>query len=148
MLRGPSYLRDSVKVSSEISLFKLVAIDFFKMPQHKDRLNVASRPDNWVAQMNERARAHPEQGPAPYTFILNILIPSQAPGLMSMMIYFQARNPADLQSNLPEAKLLRDFIAGDDAYRYSRFKLLARTRGSPFLRRLMGVKPVLLGTKL
>lgn len=142
MVRGRTYLRDSVKVASEQSLFKLVAVDYFKVADHEDRMDMASRHDNWVYKLNQKSST------APFTFVLNIVIPSQAPGLMALLMYFQPRSAAEVQGNSPEARLLRDFIAGDKKYRDERFKLFARTRGSPFIRRLIGVKPVLLGKKL
>tara|TARA_B110001452_G_scaffold225302_1_gene199234 strand:+ start:158 stop:1336 length:1179 start_codon:yes stop_codon:yes gene_type:complete len=142
MLRGRTYLRDSVKVASAQSLFQLVAVDYFKAAHQEDRLDVASRPDNWVYRLNQKSSM------APFTFVLNIVIPSQAPGLMALVMYFQPRSAAEVQGDSPEARLLRAFIAGDKEYRDERFKLFARTRGSPFIRRLIGVKPVLLGRKL
>jgi hypothetical protein len=48
---------------------------------------------------------------------------------MSMLVYFQPRRPEELTSDKPEAKLLRAFINGDDAYRNERFKLLVPPRG-------------------
>jgi len=143
-LRGGSYMSDRVKVASDESFFRLVALDFFKFTDHKERFGIASRPDNWVQQANTAARARGSV--APYTFVLNIVIPSSAN--MSMVIYFQVRREEDMLSDRPEAKLLRAFIAGDTAYRNERFKLLARPRGSALLRTLIGNKPALIGRKL
>jgi len=143
-LRGRSYMSDKVKVASDESFFRLVALDFFKFADHKERFGIASRPDNWVQQANAAARAR--GGVAPYTFVLNVVIPSSVN--MSMVIYFQVRREEDMLSDRPEAKLLRAFIAGDTAYRNERFKLLARPRGSALLRTLIGDKPALIGRKL
>ena len=143
-LRGRSYMSDKVKVASDESFFRLVAVDFFKFSDHKERFGIASRPDNWVQQANAAARAR--GGVAPYTFVLNVVIPSSVN--MSMVIYFQVRREEDMLSDRPEAKLLRAFIAGDTAYRNERFKLLARPRGSALLRTLIGDKPALIGRKL
>ena len=143
-LRGRSYMSDKLKVASEQSFFRLVALDFFKFADHKERFGIASRPDNWVQQANAAARAR--GGVAPYTFVLNVVIPSSVN--MAMVIYFQVRREEDMTSDRPEAKLLRAFIAGDTAYRNERFKLLARPRGSALLRTLIGDKPALIGRKL
>lgn len=137
-------MSDKVKVASDESFFRLVALDFFKFSDHKERFGIASRPDNWVQQANAAARAR--GGVAPYTFVLNVVIPSSVN--MSMVIYFQVRREEDMLSDRPEAKLLRAFIAGDTAYRNERFKLLARPRGSALLRTLIGDKPALIGRKL
>ena len=143
-LRGRSYMSDKVKMASDESFFRLVALDFFKFADHKERFGIASRPDNWVQQANTAARAR--GGVAPFTFVLNVVIPSSVN--MSMVIYFQVRREEDMLSDRPEAKLLRAFIAGDTAYRNERFKLLARPRGSALLRTLIGDKPALIGRKL
>lgn len=103
----------------------------------------APRPHQ-VQQANAAARAG--GGVAPYTFVLNVVIPSSAH--MSMVVYFQPRRAEDMLGDRPEAKLLRAFIAGDTAYRNERFKLLARPRGSALLRTLIGDKPALIGRKL
>ena len=97
-----------------------------------------------MQQANAAARAR--GGVAPYTFVLNVVIPSSVN--MAMVIYFQVRREEDMTSDRPEAKLLRAFIAGDTAYRNERFKLLARPRGSALLRTLIGDKPALIGRKL
>merc|ERR1719310_1059796 len=65
-----------------------------------------------------------------------------------MLAYFQPRLPGSMAADTPEARLLRAFIAGDDAYRNERFKLLARIRGSGFISNLIGAKPALIGRKL
>jgi hypothetical protein len=51
-VRGASYNQDKVKVPSAPSLFKLLAIDLFEVPEATR--NIASHPNNRVFLANQR----------------------------------------------------------------------------------------------
>ena len=76
-VRGASYNSDKVKVSSDPSLFKLIAIDVFEVPEPAH--NIAAHPKNRVHLALQR-------GEATYVFVMNIMVPG-SPNL-SFVAYF------------------------------------------------------------
>ncbi len=75
-VRGLTYVRDNVKVSSEKPLFKLIAIDFFEVPETTP--NIASHPRNRVYQALQR-------GEDSWVFVVNIMVPG--PPFYSFVVY-------------------------------------------------------------
>ena len=77
-VRCNSYLQNKVKLMSAPSMFKLVAVDVFKVtePTH----NVSAHPRNRVAMATRR-------GDKFWAFVLNIMIPG--PPFLSFVMYYQ-----------------------------------------------------------
>ena len=51
-VRGKSYVKDNVKAVSQPSLFKLIAVDLFEVPEPTP--NICSHPRNRVSQALQR----------------------------------------------------------------------------------------------
>jgi hypothetical protein len=77
-VRGLSYNTDKTKVSSGPSLFKLLAIDFFEVPETTP--NISAHPRNRVALAHQR-------GDPTWVFVLNIMVPG--PPYLSFVAYFE-----------------------------------------------------------
>jgi len=89
-IRGASYNKDKVKASSAPSLFKLVAIDVFEVPE--PTRNISAHPRNRVALATQRGEDF-------WTFVVNIMVPG--PPYLSFVAYLQGdrvrcRQPAGL----------------------------------------------------
>ena len=78
-VRGQTYNTDKVKVSSAPSLFKLLAIDFFEVPETTH--NIAGHPRNRVNMALQR-------GDPSWVFVVNIMVPG--PPFLSFVVYFLA----------------------------------------------------------
>jgi len=136
LLRGGNYMVDGVKKHSQASLFSLVALDTFIFDDPQDRYNIASRPDNWLAQV------------PPFTLVLNVIIPSA--NNLCLVAYFQPTQPEKLENlDIPAVDLFWKWVRADNAFRNERLKLIPRVGKGPYLIRSgVGAKPVLLGKKL
>lgn len=84
-VRGLSYNSDKQKISSAPSLFKLIAIDFFEVPDTTQ--NIAAHPRNRVAMAHQR-------GDPTWVFVLNIMVPG--PPYLSFVAYFEGDKVSDL----------------------------------------------------
>lgn len=76
-VRGRTYCADKVKASSAPSLFKLVCIDFFEVPEPTP--NISAHPRNRVAMAAQR-------GDPSWVFVLNIMVPG--PPYLSFVSYW------------------------------------------------------------
>ena len=114
-VRGESYNRDKVKVSSAPSLFKLLAIDFFEVTETTQ--NIASHPRN-------RVKLALDRGDDSFVFVVNIMVPG--PPFLSFCVYFLA-DRAKINSDTPFGRIAKNFFFGnDDEYRNNRFKLIPK----------------------
>jgi hypothetical protein len=77
-VRGESYNADKVKIASAPSLFKLIAIDLFEVPEPTP--NIASHPRNRVCLAHQR-------GDPAWVFVVNIMVPG--PPYLSFVAYLQ-----------------------------------------------------------
>ena len=151
-LRSRTYLRDRCKEASAPPLFHLVAVDVFAMPSPRERFDITGRKDNWVYTANARGAEDSRVGggaaAVPYTFAVNVIIPST--NNLSLVAYFQPSEPGVLERrDQPEVGLFWRFVDGDDAFRSERFKMIPRVaKGPPVIRKGIGVIPVIIGKKM
>lgn len=116
-LRSKTYNQDKQKVLSEPSLFKLVAVDIFEVPE--PTRNIASNPKNRVAQAFAR-------GETTWCFVMNIMVPG--PPHLCFVVYLEG-DRKKIEEDTPFGRIARPFFFGhDDEFRNNRFKLIPRVR--------------------
>lgn len=102
---------------SEPSLFKLVAVDVFEVPE--PTRNIASNPKNRVHQAFLR-------GETTWCFVMNIMVPG--PPHLCFVIYLEG-DRKKIEEDTPFGRIARPFFYGhDDEFRNNRFKLIPRVR--------------------
>jgi hypothetical protein len=77
-VRSSTYNTDKVKCNSAPGLFKLIAVDFYEVPETTH--NIASHPRNRVSLALQR-------GDPTWVFVVNIMVPG--PPFLSFVVYFQ-----------------------------------------------------------
>eukprot|EP00246_Nothoceros_aenigmaticus_P012192 TRINITY_DN3653_c0_g1_i3.p1 TRINITY_DN3653_c0_g1~~TRINITY_DN3653_c0_g1_i3.p1 ORF type:complete len:725 (+),score=125.57 TRINITY_DN3653_c0_g1_i3:628-2802(+) len=118
MIRGVTYMQDSLKVAGGDPLLKLLAVDWFRCEGKVDK--------------------SPEGKKAPFILVVNLQVPA-SPNY-SLVFYFVADRP------VRDSSLLHRFVNGDDAFRNSRFKLIPSiVEGYWVVKRAVGTKACLLG---
>ncbi|KZV22562.1 protein ENHANCED DISEASE RESISTANCE 2 [Dorcoceras hygrometricum] len=128
MIRGKTYLKDSIKVKGGEPLLTLIAVDWFKVENCVT--NVALHPKSIV--QSEAGKK------LPFIFVINLEVPARPN--YSLVIYFAADRPINKSS------LLGKFVDGTDMFRDSRFKLIPSIiEGYWMVKRAVGTKACLLG---
>lgn len=116
-VRGATYNTDKLKCSSAPSLFKLITIDLFEVPETTH--NIASHPRN-------RVHLAAQRGDPTWVFLVNIMVPG--PPYLSFVAYFEA-DKAVIDADTPFGRIARPFFYGnDDEFRNNRFKLIPKVR--------------------
>ena len=77
-IRGKTYNIDKVKSNSAPSLFKLIAIDLFEVPE--PTFNIAAHPQNRVTLAQQR-------GEKSWVFVMQIMVPG--PPHLAFVAYFE-----------------------------------------------------------
>ncbi|CDP10522.1 unnamed protein product [Coffea canephora] len=128
MIRGKTYLKDSIKVKGGEPLLKLIAVDWF---------NVDNRVDNIA--LHPKCLVQSEAGKkVPFILVINLQVPAKPN--YSMVLYYAADRPVNKNS------LLGKFVEGTDMFRDSRFKLIPSiVEGYWMVKRAVGTKACLLG---
>ncbi|XP_057767088.1 protein ENHANCED DISEASE RESISTANCE 2-like [Salvia miltiorrhiza] len=128
MIRGKTYLKDSMKVKGGEPLLKLVAVDWFKVENCASK--VALHPKSLVQSAAGKK--------LPFIFVINLEVPARPN--YSLVLYYAADRPVNKSS------LLGKFIDGTDMYRDSRFKLIPSIiEGYWMVKRAVGTKACILG---
>ncbi|XP_073157572.1 protein ENHANCED DISEASE RESISTANCE 2 isoform X1 [Henckelia pumila] len=128
MIRGKTYLKDSIKVKGGEPLFTLIAVDWFKVEDCVT--NVALHPKSIV--QSEAGKK------LPFILVINLEVPARPN--YSLVMYFAADRPINKSS------LLGKFVDGTDMFRDSRFKLIPSIiQGYWMVKRAVGTKACLLG---
>ena len=137
-VRGKSYCHDKVKTSSATSLFKLIAIDLFEVPEGTP--NICAHPRNRVFQALQR-------GEEDWVFVVNIMVPG--PPYLSFVAYFKG-DKSIIESDTPFGRIAKPFFYGnDDEFRNNRFKLIPRVLdGNMIIKMAVKDTPTLIGNKL
>ncbi|GBG29447.1 Protein ENHANCED DISEASE RESISTANCE 2-like [Hondaea fermentalgiana] len=133
-VRGPKYLEDRVKVPNQTSAMELVQIQwaFFDQPKR----NIARDPEELV-QMQHEGRSD-----RPFMMVINFMVPT----IGNYVMYMVKRRTVDYPRF---NRMLEKFIAGDDEYRNSRFKIIPNVvSGSYIAKRGIGSTPAILGKKI
>ncbi|XP_019181698.1 PREDICTED: protein ENHANCED DISEASE RESISTANCE 2-like isoform X1 [Ipomoea nil] len=128
VIRGKTYLKDSTKVKGGDPMFKLIAVDWYKIENNLTK--VALHPKCLV--QSEVAKK------IPFIFIINLMVPAKPN--YSLVLYFAADKPVTKDT------LLDKFRDGTDTFRDSRFKLIPSIiEGHWMVKRAVGTKACLLG---
>ncbi|KAL3623957.1 hypothetical protein CASFOL_032773 [Castilleja foliolosa] len=128
MIRGKTYLKDSMKVKGGEPLLKLIAVDWFKVEDCVTK--VALHPKSLVQSAAGKK--------LPFIFVINLEVPAKPN--YSLVLYYAANRPVSKNS------LLGKFIDGTDMFRDSRFKLIPSiVEGYWMVKRAVGTKACLLG---
>ncbi|CAA0819955.1 Protein of unknown function (DUF1336 [Striga hermonthica] len=128
MIRGKTYLKDSMKVKGGEPLLKLIAVDWFKVEDCVTR--VALHPKSLVQSDAGKN--------LPFILVINLEVPAKPN--YSLVLYYAADRPVNKNS------LLGKFIDGTDMFRDSRFKLIPSiVEGYWMVKRAVGTKACLLG---
>jgi hypothetical protein len=137
-VRGHTYHIDKVKVSSGPSMFKLLCIDLFDLPE--PTTNICAHPRNRVTLARER-------GEKTWVFAMNIMIPG--PPFLSFVAYWEG-DPTTFAHETPFGRVARKFFStNDDEYRNNRFKLIPKVvDGNMVIKMAVKDTPTLMGNKL
>ncbi|KAK6151642.1 hypothetical protein DH2020_014277 [Rehmannia glutinosa] len=128
MIRGKTYLKDSMKVKGGEPLLKLIAVDWFKVEDCVTK--VALHPKSLVQSDAGKK--------LPFILVINLEVPAKPN--YSLVLYYAADRPVNKKS------LLGKFIDGTDMFRDSRFKLIPSiAEGYWMVKRAVGTKACLLG---
>jgi len=137
-IRGETYNADKVKKPSAPSLFKLVAIDFFEVPEPTP--NISAHPRNRVSLALQR-------GDPAWVFVVNIMVPG--PPYLSFVAYMEG-DKSLIYADTPFGRVAKPFFDGnDDEFRNNRFKLIPKiVDGNMIVKMAVKDTPTLLGNKL
>ncbi|EPS71915.1 hypothetical protein M569_02843, partial [Genlisea aurea] len=131
MIRGKSYMNDSMKVKGGEPLLKLIAVDWFKVEDCA--AEVALHPKS-LAQSAAGKKL-------PFILVVNLQVPAKPN--YSLVLYYAADKPVNKNS------LLDKFVEGTDMFRDSRLKLIPSiVEGYWMVKRAVGTKACLLGKAL
>eukprot|EP00980_Cylindrotheca_fusiformis_P024624 scaffold12169_cov132-Cylindrotheca_fusiformis.AAC.12 len=149
-IRGPTYLKDGKKVSSEAAAFSLMTVDMIQCetPQYKP---ICGHPRERVQQAIKRELETGTREMPDFIFAVNLCIPAGRNQYYHQVSYFAVDNMEEIQkAETPFGKLMKEFIFGDsDKFRDRTFKLIPRiVKGNMLVRRAVGSKPSVLGTKI
>jgi hypothetical protein len=100
-LRGKTYNQDKQKVLSAPSLFKLVAVDVFEVPE--PTRNIAAHPKNRVFLANQR-------GDSAWCFVMNIMVPG--PPFLCFVVYLEG-DKKKIEEDTPFGRIARPFFNGN-----------------------------------
>jgi len=137
-VRGLTYLQDKVKTNSMPSLFKLVAVDVFEVPEATH--NISANPKNRVYLAHQRGEKF-------WAFVVNIMVPG--PPHLSFVMYYQG-DKSLIEQDTPFGRVAKPFFFGnDDEFRNNRFKLIPKViDGNIIVKMAVKDTPTLLGNKL
>lgn len=147
-VRGKNYLHDGLKVNSDASLFKLMAVDLVKVEQPlltglcghpRERLQLALRRERETG-----IRELPD-----FVFAVNYCVPGDP--YFHWVAYFGIDDVSRLRDpSTPLGRLAEPFFFGEsDEFRTDTFKLIPRiVEGNFVVRKAVGSKPSILGRKL
>ena len=136
-VRGKTYLKDGVKVPSEAALLRPIGADLVQTEQMP--LHFAAQKDSLL----QKARA---RGFRDFVFVVNVMLPG--PPYTCFVQYWTATEE-ELRADPRTHRLLQRVVHGKKRIRDERFKLIPRVvEGSWLVKRAVGSKPTILGSKL
>eukprot|EP00127_Corallochytrium_limacisporum_P003424 Clim_evm52s149 gene=Clim_evmTU52s149 len=134
-VRSPTYLKDKVKIMSKPPLLRL---------QNCDMINKEERVDNWCAHPESYVQKALSKGSKSFYLAINFQSPPH-----HLICTWVLHSTEDIENDKAFQLLWEHFIDGDDSYRDSRFKVIPSLVDAPWVvKRAVGNKPALLGTKL
>lgn len=120
MVRGPDYFSDKVKIPAGEYLLKPLGFDWIKSSSKIGE--VLTHPSNRVRKAINEAIAIGEE---PFVWAFNLQLPCK--DNLSAIAYFVSLEP------IQEGSPMDTFLKGDDAFRNSRFKLIANIVKGPWI---------------
>lgn len=137
MVRGKHYLTDRVKVATDHHMFHVVCADLNRVSQSE--FHCAARSDSPLQRIQQ-------EFPDRQVFVLSFIVPG--PPFYILAIYAVSKQGV-FDEDTSFARLWQNFVEGNDKYRNSVFKMIARvTKGSYVVRKAVGETPTLLGQKI
>jgi hypothetical protein len=153
LVRGPSYLKDRVKINAGTSIGRLVAVDlvlvdkpiYSGMSAHPtERIQLALQREKRLKELDK------ESDMPPFIFVVNILLPG--PPFYHAVYYYAVDDMStiDGSNGTGSSVLCNQFLFGEsDAFRDKTFKLIPQiVEGNFMVRKAVGSTPAIMGTKL
>jgi hypothetical protein len=147
-VRGPDYLRNKKKVPSESSAFKLLTVDMIKVdaPNFK---GICAQPNERIQKALRREQETGEKELPEFIFAVNLCVPGSS---YYHMVAYYGCDDINMITNkdTPFGRVAEPFFFGEsDDYRNKTFKLIPHiVEGNYIVRKAVGSKPTLLGTRL
>ena len=150
-VRSKSYLHDRVKQPSEVSAFRLLAVDIVKCSSTPIYEGVCAHPTERVqlALQRERASGNKSSELPPFVFAINLVVPGTT--AYHQVSYWAIDDMEEINhQTTPFGKVMNEFIYGNsDDFRDKTFKLIPKiVDGNLIVRKAVGSKPTILGRKL
>jgi hypothetical protein len=147
-VRGPGYLKNNKKVPSEASAFKLLTVDLVKVdaPNFK---GICSQPNERIQMALRREEESGEKELPEFIWAVNLCVPGAS--YYHMVAYFGCDDINLIKNkDTPFGRVAEPFFFGEsDEYRDKTFKLIPHiVEGNYVVRKAVGSKPTLLGTRL
>lgn len=147
-VRGQYYLRNGKKVPSDGSVFRLFSVDVVRSDQLVME-GLCSLPNERIQLALKREQETGIRQLPAYVFVVNIAVPG--PPCYHLVSYFGLEDMGTITTDkTPFGRVARRFFFGkSDEFRDETFKLIPRiTEGNFVVKKAVGSKPALLGTKL
>ena len=153
LVRGPSYLKDGVKINAGSSIGELIAMDCV-LVDTPILTGMALHPTERIQLALEREKEMKEKGrkcdTPSFIFAVNIVVP--ATQCFHAVFYYAVDDMSTIDGSdgTPSSKLCQKFIFGDsDEFRDETFKLIPRiVEGNFLVRKAVGSTPAIMGTRL
>jgi hypothetical protein len=149
-VRGPNYLKDKKKVTSEQSAFRLLTVDLINCDKPLYG-GICAHPNERIQQALAREEETGIKELPAFVFCVNLCVPGPSSSFYHKVSYFGIDNMEEIRKETtPFGKLMNKFIFGDDNdFRNSTFKLIPRiVDGNFVVRKAVGSKPSILGKKI
>lgn len=147
-VRAGTYLVDKRKMTSLPSIFKLMTVDLVQV-EHPLISGLCSHPDERIQLALRREETTGVRELPNFIFAVNLAIPGKSS--YHLVMYFGVDNVSELRATrTPWGRLTEKFFFGDsDEFRNHTFKLIPRiVEGNYMVRKAVGSKPAILGTRL
>lgn len=147
-VRGPNYLTDSKKMPSESSIFRLLTVDLVKV-QAPIMEGLCAQPNERIQKALQREKESGEKELPEFVFAVNLCVPGTS--YYHMVAYYGVDDINLLKDeDTPFGRIAKPFFFGEsDEFRDKTFKLIPHIiEGNYVVRKAVGSKPTLLGTRL
>jgi hypothetical protein len=147
-VRGPDYLKNKKKVPSESSAFKLLTVDLIKVDAPNFE-GLCAQPNERIQKALRREQETGEKELPEFIFAVNLCVPGAS--YYHMVAYYGCDDINMIKSkDTPFGRVAEPFFFGEsDDYRNKTFKLIPHiVEGNYIVRKAVGSKPTLLGTRL
>lgn len=152
-VRGENYMIDRQKINAGNSLFRLLAVDIFKVEKQMLTgvcLHPEGRMQMALASEREAKAKGIDTDLPPFVFVMNLSV--RGPPSYNIVSFFGVENMdlIDGTNGTPSSKLSKEFFFGDsDEFRDKTFKMIPQiVEGNFVVRKAARTTPVILGKKL